>query len=103
MKDIYKMKLHEGITISKYVGVTRVPGGWLYTKYLYNNNDCSMNTTFVPWHDSGRLIESNGNNEELKAKLQKAEDFLYRIQVNLGLNPPDLKTIKDILTEYGDK
>lgn len=69
MKDIYKMEFHSTIQLDHLLTVLRVPGGWLYT---HNDNA----STFVPWHDSGRQIASNGNYEELRDKLGKAEKKL---------------------------
>ena len=75
MQDIYDMKLHEQLEIDNGINTLRVPGGWLYMNY-------NSSTTFVPWHDSGRLIEQ-GNYEELKAKLKKAEDALKEVDFEL--------------------
>jgi len=79
MKDIYTMKLHEKIHIDKFLSVARVPGGWLYTTYPYLDSGCCMSTVFVPWHDSGRQIASNGNYEELSEKLKKSKDNVLRL------------------------
>lgn len=77
MKDIYDMKLHDTITIldnnTSTICIIRVPGGWLYQTIV----ESELTTTFVPWHDSGRQIDSNGNYEELREKLKKNEHDLY--------------------------
>jgi len=48
MKDIYKLKLHEQISIDTNLFVTRVPGGWLYSDRAGEN---LFNTVFVPFHN----------------------------------------------------
>ena len=50
MKDIYKLELHESITIMQDDGVfpqieiRRVPGGWIYSSGPY------LNPVFVPYN-----------------------------------------------------
>lgn len=55
MKDLYKMKLHDVITVARARGelkVVRVPGGWVYetytdsVKYTYQ-----VTSVFVPYHN----------------------------------------------------
>jgi len=67
MDDIYKMKLHEEIIITKtdhrIESVRRVPGGWIYRSFVPHSGQTVLTSTFVPWHDSGRQIENSGNYE----------------------------------------
>jgi len=101
MKDIYKMKLHEYTNSDKTTKITRVPGGWIYESILIG---FGMTSVFVPWHDSGRQIENTGNYEELKAKLQKADDILFRLDSNILHTDAGQKVIRNIINEYyGDK
>jgi len=92
MKDIYTMKLHERFDLdhnessfADFTEVLRVPGGWIYVNYsdikpAPDDFSCfNMTSTFVPWHDSGRQIASNGNYEELREKLRKAEAIIEQI------------------------
>jgi len=95
MKDIYKMKLHEIFILadeeSAFMTVMRVPGGWIYQFHIKQVN---VSSTFVPWHDSGRQIASDGNYEELRAKLQNTENKLKKITDDLSvmsLKNTDLK------------
>jgi len=86
MKNIYNMKLHE---VASDVAekpnrlgareIERVPGGWNYIYFIKNQ----LTSTFVPWHDSGRQIASNGNYEELRTKLNEAENIIKELEHNL--------------------
>ena len=55
--EIYNLDIHETAVISTYdggyTGVLRVPGGWIYTEYLGDDEEAmsSITSTFVPWID----------------------------------------------------
>lgn len=60
---LYKMKLHERITLSRYLDVIRVPGGWIYESWtyestLYGNKTSSASSVFVPYN---KEFQSNVN------------------------------------------
>jgi len=77
MENIYKMELHEWITIEN-TFIVRVPGGWIYQ---FTNN-----SVFVPFN---KEFEQKENIEELKINL----DFsLYEFLYNYNL-PPRVKSI----------
>lgn len=51
--DIYTLQLHEATFIRDcYMSVTRVPGGWIYTKYV-NREGCpkAKGSAFVPFNN----------------------------------------------------
>lgn len=47
-KNIYNMELHEQIQLRDSMTILRVPGGWLYLKYLGNVHGQIESSTFVP-------------------------------------------------------
>ena len=57
-KSIYDLKLHEETGITRYLYVTRVPGGWIYTIYEFDN---FVSQLFVPFNnefqDSGEIFK----------------------------------------------
>ena len=51
MSDIYKMKLHDEITIDTYNQVQRVPGGWIYkTECKCAEDGWMISSVFVPYN-----------------------------------------------------
>lgn len=50
VSEIYKMKLHESITIND-IQITKVPGGWIYRFYTtpFNRPGISESCVFVPY------------------------------------------------------
>lgn len=60
-KDIYSLGLHEQAEIStkfmKYLLVTRVPGGWLYSAFNETTPGVfAQSDTFVPFHNDFQLV-----------------------------------------------
>lgn len=55
-KTIYDMRLHETLSLSRYLEVTRVPGGWVYELY----DPCSEATTavFVPFDNEFQEVKN---------------------------------------------
>jgi len=46
--DLYKMKFHEILNITKWINVTRVPGGWIYS-FNYPTDEGTDYGVFVPF------------------------------------------------------
>lgn len=49
-KTIYNIKLHEDLSVSPSLQATKVPGGWIYRYWNYENQDWFSNCVFVPFH-----------------------------------------------------
>lgn len=49
MEDIYNLGLHESCNITPDLGVTRVPGGWIYRFWDYENDYYPNTGIFVPF------------------------------------------------------
>jgi hypothetical protein len=60
-KDIYQMKLHESFCIG-YNDITRVPGGWIYTKF--NEEYQIESSVFVPFHNEFQIVEKGADPRE---------------------------------------
>lgn len=52
--DLYEMELHERRYVSDEIDVTRVPGGWIYTKYRLDQQ--AMTSVFVPFDNEFQPI-----------------------------------------------
>ncbi len=64
MKDIHKLKLHEGMTIvsssQRETEALRVPGGWIYSTidYIPSENDWQVTSqVFVPFTNESQVRE----------------------------------------------
>lgn len=66
--DIYKMKLHDYITISTdpKINILRVPNGWIYRTVTTSTGGISVSSTFVPYSKDGTgffndILDTNGD------------------------------------------
>ncbi len=100
MKDIYDMKLHEFTTLAEDgdngLSILRVPGGWIYSIAMRDKFD----SIFVPWHDSGRLIESNDANDKVRVQLTKSDRVLHEIRQLINKPVNHVMEINAVLTKY---
>jgi hypothetical protein len=48
MNNLYDMKLHEFVKIDNKLTVMRVPGGWIYNRFGWDDGDVLRTSTFVP-------------------------------------------------------
>lgn len=50
--EIYQMELHETAYYNNNWEILRVPGGWIYTQYQFDDSIDTVNTsTFVPFNN----------------------------------------------------
>jgi len=49
-KDIYQLELHETMIVDMVYNVTRVPGGWIYSRL-------DSGSAFVPWDNEFKKHE----------------------------------------------
>jgi len=50
-EDIYKLKLHESLSIPPELEITRVFGGWIYRYWNYESENYYPNGVFVPFNN----------------------------------------------------
>lgn len=57
MKDLYSLNLHETIQLGLEGTVLRVPGGWLYTTFIFAEGEHgpAVSSTFVPFNNEFQL------------------------------------------------
>ena len=90
MDDIYRMGLHDTLTPGNNTGdisILRVPGGWIYREYSTgpDGEENHISSVFVPFTDSGRFLDTNGNYETLRKQLDKAEDILNAAKAAMSI------------------
>jgi len=51
MNNVYEMKLHEEIEVTKGLTIMRVPGGWNYIHFVESGEGWNVSSTFVHYRD----------------------------------------------------
>jgi hypothetical protein len=60
VNQIYKLKLHESMSLNSRIDVLRVPGGWVYKTM--------QGSVFVPWDNEYQKTDESNTSTETKGE-----------------------------------
>lgn len=59
MDRLYEMKLHEVIKIDDKISAMRVPGGWVYNRFGWDDESVLRTSVFVPFDNEFQVNKEN--------------------------------------------